>query len=282
MNYIKKFEELDFSQTLPYASASDLINYYECDCNALFKLLNKKVSRCPYCSSENVKLINREEWYKKVNDRLEEGEKEENNKIKSEEEENFIDITKLPINASPLSEGIGDTKSKKFWRNALGLFLSPISLSIFANVSTDVKIKSLKLTIFDNYIEEMAEYKILDEIKYDIKQPSKLNRIFRRLKMIKKRKDKYKTLEDYMNDGFKFLRLSNIINIRNREDLNYIIDEVREFFSKKTEEEWIQIALNNLRYSESEQKVVRIDKLLSKRIAFCLGAYEPMDDTDDI
>jgi len=166
-----------------------------------------------------------------------------------------------------LSENIGDTRSIKFYRNALTLFLSPISFPFFANAGANIKIQTLKLTIFNNYIEEMAEYRILDEIKYDIKQPSKLNKIFRRLKMIKKRIDKYKTMTDYMNDGFKFLKLSNIINFRNKEDLDYIIDEVREFFSKKTEEEWIKIAFNNLEFSESDQKVIRINKSISKEIA---------------
>lgn len=166
-----------------------------------------------------------------------------------------------------LLENIGDTKSKRFWRIALGIFLSPISVPFFANAGAVIQIKALKEVIFDSYIEEIAEYKILDEVKYDIKQPSTLNKIFKRLKMIKKKMDKYKTINDYMNDGFKFIKLSNVLNFRNKEDLNYVMDEIREFFSSKTDEEWIQIALNNLEFSESEKKVVRINELISKEIS---------------
>lgn len=86
----------------------------------------------------------------------------------------------------------------------------------------------------------MAEYELLDNAKYDISQPSILNKIFKRLKMIRKKKDKYKTINDYMMGGMKFMRRCNLINFRNREDIDYIEDELKNFFSQKTDDEWIE------------------------------------------
>lgn len=247
MNHLKKFEELDFSQTLPYTSPSNLINYYECkECNDLFKLLNKQVNKCRYCNSKNIELVNRDEWYKKVDDRLDEDEREINQKIKSEEEDDFIDITRLPINNEPLSESIGETKSQRFYKIALGMFLSPISLPVLANYPTNKKIEFIKKSVHDNYIDELAEYELLDEYKYDVEKPSILNKIFKRLKMIKKKKDKYPTISDYIKDGMKFMRLCNIVNFRNREDINYIEEELQKYFSEKSDREWIDEAKKKL------------------------------------
>ena len=137
------------------------------------------------------------------------------------------------FNNNKTFESIGETKLQRFYKRAFGLFLSPITIPIFANFSTDLKIKALKKIVIENYIEEMAEYELLDNAKYDISQPSILNKIFKRLKMIRKKKDKYKTINDYM-------RFCNLINFRNREDIDYIEDELKNFFSQKTDDEWIE------------------------------------------
>ncbi len=144
------------------------------------------------------------------------------------------------FNNNKTFESIGETKLQRFYKRAFGLFLSPITIPIFANFSTDLKIKALKKIVIENYIEEMAEYELLDNAKYDISQPSILNKIFKRLKMIRKKKDKYKTINDYMRTGIKFMRFCNLINFRNREDIDYIEDELKNFFSQKTDDEWIE------------------------------------------
>lgn len=250
MNHIKKFEELDFSKTLPFTSISELINYYECDkCGSLFKLLNKKATNCNLCNSKNIKISNRDDWYKKASDsNLDK--KDLINKIKSNEEETIFDITNLT-----LSESVGETKIEKMCKILLSVFISPIAISAFANYNTSWKIRVLKESVINNYIEEMAEYNILDEKKYDINQPSALNRMFKRLKTIKKKKDKYKSISEYINDGIKFLKLSNIFNFRNREDINYIEEEIRTFFSKKSDKEWIDEAAQGLKFDKDTGKV---------------------------
>lgn len=144
------------------------------------------------------------------------------------------------FNNNKTFESIGDTKLKRFYKSAFALFLSPITIPVFANYNTDRKIKVLKDIVIKSYIEEMAEYDLLDNAKYDISQPSILNKIFKRLKIIKKKKDKYKTINDYMMGGMKFMRMCNLINFRNREDIDYIEDELKNFFSQKTDDEWIE------------------------------------------
>ena len=144
------------------------------------------------------------------------------------------------FNNNKTFESIGDTKLKRFYKIAFALFLSPITIPVFVNYNTDRKIKVLKDIVIKSYIEEMAEYDLLDNAKYDISQPSILNKIFKRLKIIKKKKDKYKTINDYMMGGMKFMSMCNLINFRNREDIDYIEDELKNFFSQKTDDEWIE------------------------------------------
>ena len=144
------------------------------------------------------------------------------------------------FNNNKTFESIGDTKLKRFYKIAFALFLSPITIPVFANYNTDRKIKVLKDIVIKSYIEEMAEYDLLDNAKYDISQPSILNKIFKKLKIIKKKNDKYKTINDYMMGGMKFMRMCNLINFRNREDIDYIEDELKNFFSQKTDDEWIE------------------------------------------
>lgn len=71
MPIIKKFEEFDFSQTLPITSKNFLTNYYHCDsCNALWKELNKQCDKCKYCSSDELEELSEDEWYDTVKGRL--------------------------------------------------------------------------------------------------------------------------------------------------------------------------------------------------------------------
>lgn len=247
MNYIKKFEELDFSQTTSLTSVSDLTNYYRCvDCDRLFRKFNERLERCPFCSSKELETMDVDSWFDSVEKRLDKDEIEYNNEIRNKEKDTLVDIRNLLYK----NEAIGDTKTKDFIKKALGLFLSPISVTVFANLSTEFKIKTLKKAIMENYIEEKAEYNILDEVKYDIEKPSELNKIFRRLKMISKKFKKYQDLNSYMESGFKMLKVLNLINFKNREDLNYIIEKVKEHFDQMTEDQWIKGAESKMEYSD--------------------------------
>lgn len=69
MRYIKKFEELDFSQTLPFTSVSGLTSYYICDdCDELWKDVNHQSDQCTSCHSKNFEEISEDEWYSLVKD----------------------------------------------------------------------------------------------------------------------------------------------------------------------------------------------------------------------
>lgn len=252
MKHIRKFEELNFSQTTSLTSVSDLTNYYRCEgCDRLFRKFNERLERCTFCSSEELEKMDVDSWFDLVEKRLDEDEIEYNNEIRNKEKDTLVDIRNLLYK----NEAIGDTRTKDFINKALGLFLSPISLPVFANLSTEFKIRTLKKVIMENYIEEKAEYNILDEIKYDIEKPSELNKIFRRLKMISKKFKKYQDLNSYMESGFRHLKHLNLINFKNREDLNYIIEKVKEHFDQMTEEEWIKGAESKMVYSDG--RVIR-------------------------
>ncbi len=93
MQYIKKFEDLDFSQTLPVTSVNVLTNYYHCDsCNALWKELNKQCNRCKFCNGSDVEELSEDEWYESVKGRLddEDGDIDED---RLRDENHFLDFS---------------------------------------------------------------------------------------------------------------------------------------------------------------------------------------------
>ena len=92
MRYIKKFEELDFSQTIPMTSKSTLTMYYSCDyCDYTWKEFNKQCDVCNNCKSTNVEELSKEEWYEVVKSRSDDD-------IEDETEEEFIDLEDLGKN----------------------------------------------------------------------------------------------------------------------------------------------------------------------------------------
>lgn len=75
MRYLKKFEELDFSQTIPVSSKRALTNYYCCDdCNAIPRVINRRLDKCPYCESKNIEELSADEWEEIVKSRSEKDE----------------------------------------------------------------------------------------------------------------------------------------------------------------------------------------------------------------
>ena len=64
MNYIRTYEDFDFSQTIPTTSKNVLTNYYSCDeCNALWKEFNKSVEKCKFCNCSEIEDLSEDEYY---------------------------------------------------------------------------------------------------------------------------------------------------------------------------------------------------------------------------
>lgn len=96
MSFIKKFEEFDFSQTLPVTSRSSLTNYYSCEeCNALWKEFNKTYDECKFCKSDEIENLSSDEWYELIKSRLEEDEIKAMENERKFDNETLIDITSL-------------------------------------------------------------------------------------------------------------------------------------------------------------------------------------------
>lgn len=84
MKYIKKFEELNFSQTLPIANKADLTNYYSCDdCDALWKEFNNTSQSCKFCKSDKIEELSNDEWLEIAKSRLDKDEIENDDKFLS-------------------------------------------------------------------------------------------------------------------------------------------------------------------------------------------------------
>lgn len=73
MKYIKKYENFDFSQTLPVAAENDLTNFYSCDeCNAIWRVYNSPIeTKCKFCRSTDIEELSKEEWLELSKERLE-------------------------------------------------------------------------------------------------------------------------------------------------------------------------------------------------------------------
>jgi hypothetical protein len=160
-----------------------------------------------------------------------------------------------------VNESIGQERNLNYYAQMFfGLIMAPVVTPIWANFSTDKKIDFLVNTAIDNYYVEKAEYEILEDIKYDIEIPSKLNKIRKRLRLIEKRMKKWPTMEKYLESGFQYLKLSNIFNFKNREDVDYIIKKVKEQVYNKTEREWIDEIKRIMVYDEDKGRVVYISE----------------------
>lgn len=72
MIYIKKYENFDFSQTLPVTSENNLTNFYSCDeCNAIWRVYNSPLlTKCKYCNSSEIEELSKEEWLELSKERL--------------------------------------------------------------------------------------------------------------------------------------------------------------------------------------------------------------------
>lgn len=152
-----------------------------------------------------------------------------------------------------INEKVGDERDLKYYANIFfGALTSPIVVPIWGNLPTENKINFLVKTIIDNYFAEKAEYEILESIKYDIEKPSELKKVRTRLRMLDKRFKKYTSVEKYMEVGFIFLKISNFFNIRNREDIDYIKQKVREEIFSKSEKDWISEIKETLEYNNGK------------------------------
>jgi len=155
-----------------------------------------------------------------------------------------------------INEKIGDERDLKYYANIFfGVLLSPIVVPIWGNLPTEHKINFLVKTVKDNYFAEKAEYEILEEVKYDIEKPSELKKIRTRLRILDKKFKKYTSVEKYMEGGFKFLKLANFFNFKNREDIDYIKQKVKEILFSKTEKEWISELKGTMLYRKGVGKV---------------------------
>ena len=92
--HLKKFEEFDFSETLPVAPKTALISYYSCDdCDAVWKIFNSTMDKCPFCDSPEIEDLPKNEYYELVKARLgDPTEIDELEKEKQEDENSWIQL----------------------------------------------------------------------------------------------------------------------------------------------------------------------------------------------
>lgn len=96
MKHLKKFEDLDFSQTLPITTKNFLTNYYSCDeCDSLWKEFNKESKACKSCGSDEIEDLPEDEWYEIAKSRMTPQEFVDFSKSKSEDESTGVDLLNL-------------------------------------------------------------------------------------------------------------------------------------------------------------------------------------------
>lgn len=95
MKRIKTFEELNFDN-FSWTTTKDFLNlYYQCDsCNSLFKSFNKKIDKCPYCECPDLNNLQKEDYYKEQENRINKDEMED----EIEDSKTLIDLPSALIN----------------------------------------------------------------------------------------------------------------------------------------------------------------------------------------
>lgn len=140
-------------------------------------------------------------------------------------------------NFEPINEGLGSLIGK-----GISYLLSPLVIPIWANANTDFKLRLIKSSI-DKYIKNKAHYEMLDEWKYDQDfPPSKNKMIMKKLLGLKKDSNlvKYPTIQDYGQGFIKTMEQLNLINFRNREDIEYVKEKIMEYCNRKPESELLE------------------------------------------
>lgn len=154
-------------------------------------------------------------------------------------------------NSEELNEGIiGDLA-----KSALNFILAPITLPSFINMNTKFKLQVIENAI-EKYLNQKAEYEILDEARYDIEMPSQLRKITERRNEISKMVKKYPTLNDYKNSFCKWLRKWNAINFRNKIDIEYICQKIMEM-GPEDERAYVDGLKTELKFDQENGKVVQ-------------------------
>lgn len=144
---------------------------------------------------------------------------------------------------------VGDVAKK-----ALNILLSPITLPSFINMNTKFKIQVIENSI-EKYLNQKAEYEILDESRYEIEMPTQLRKVTERRNELSKVIKKYPTLLDYKNSFCKWLRKYNFINFRNKIDIDYICDKIMELGPEK-ERAYIDKTKSKLKFDMDKGEVV--------------------------
>jgi hypothetical protein len=139
-------------------------------------------------------------------------------------------------------------------KSALNYLLAPITLPAFMNMNTKFKLGAIEKSI-EKYLDQKAEYEILDEARYDIEMPSLLLKITKRRNEISKTIKKYPTLEDYKKAYCKWLRKWNAVNFRNKIDINYLCDKIMEL-GPVNERAYIDKNKSALKFDMNKGKVV--------------------------
>lgn len=108
MNYLRKFESFDFSQTIPTTSKNMLNNYYSCDeCDALWKEFNKSVEKCKFCNCSEIENLSEEEYYDLKTTRSD-SEIEDMKSEREKDSEEFVDLVNLDLQDKYLESKILD------------------------------------------------------------------------------------------------------------------------------------------------------------------------------
>lgn len=139
-------------------------------------------------------------------------------------------------------------------KSALNFILAPITLPSFINMNTKFKIQVIEKAI-EKYLNQKAEYEVLDEARYDIEMPSQLRKITERRNELSKMIKKYPTLSDYKNGFCKWLKKWNVINFRNKIDIDYICQKIMEM-GPEDEKLYVNKMKSGLKFDVDKGKVV--------------------------
>lgn len=147
-----------------------------------------------------------------------------------------------------IDEGVVSDLAKK----AFSLLMAPVALPTFMNANTNFKLKVIESAV-DKYLKSRAEYEIVDDIRYDLEMPSQLKKATKIRNEISKKIKKFPTLNAYKENFCKWLRKFNVINFRNKIDIDYLCDKIMQI-KPGDEKEYIDEIKDLIKYNPDTGK----------------------------
>lgn len=124
---------------------------------------------------------------------------------------------------------------KKIGQGLKSILLAPIAIPFGSNLSVTNKLRAVDVAL-ERYLNAKIDYHILDQVQYDVEQPTILNKVRSEYAEIHEMLKKYPTLEDMKISYCNVFKRVNWVNLKSHKDINFLCDEIMAKIPNEKEE----------------------------------------------